>query len=174
MVTVTLVEVHWFGTSDTATPTANLLSSQPVLLVSHLVQRSDTGLGSDHCPEQENSRSELVTHVLLPQCDSGRGNTWYMCERGPPQEMAHPSVLTGLHHQVPMIGRRLVGHDLPGKDLQSLGQDVFECLVVGGFVKNGPGPIAPIQGMVNRLFLVRTSRSVHLTSIAHKNNAELR
>ncbi len=54
MVTVTLAEVHWFGTSDTATPIANPLLFQPALLVSHFVQRSDTGQGSDRRPEQEN------------------------------------------------------------------------------------------------------------------------
>ena len=65
-------------------------------------------------------------------------------ERDPPQEMAHPSVLAGLHYQVPMIGHQLVGQDSAGIELQSLGQDVFESLVVGVFVKDGRTPIAPI------------------------------
>lgn len=56
-------------------------------------------------------------------------------QRNPSQEIAHSAVFCRLQHKKPVLGHELVSRHPAGVSQQSLGEDLFEGIVVLRFVK---------------------------------------
>lgn len=71
-----------------------------------------------------------------------------------------------------MIGHQLVGQDAAWVSLKPLGKNISKRLVIGNFLKDCGPAIASIQGMLDRISLVRALRSGPSIRLAAIPNAE--
>tara|TARA_R110002167_G_scaffold92274_2_gene247903 strand:- start:223 stop:564 length:342 start_codon:yes stop_codon:yes gene_type:complete len=113
MMTETMAELHWFGTSNTTPPNAkpqsSAFSTSPARFSFRISFNVATQIKEVVAVLNRKTFEATLVHMSFSRCAIVGVVTHGV--RDPPQEMAHSSVLAGLHHQMPMIGHQLTGQD---------------------------------------------------------------
>ena len=87
----------------------------------------------------------VVPHVSVMSMPALR-----MRQCQPVHEIRERAVFAGQQHQMPMVGQDTLSQDGAWAVLHGLGQDMFERLVVAGFLEDRQPAIAAVEHMIDR------------------------